>query len=419
MPSPITEPATFTAQNVNEDSDARGLIRIRNKGGTNIDITNAVESTNNIEITSSSIGEKKVSLLYNVAGVPDFRTPSLESVLKRVEDRCLRSYKILDPSFSLMNIMKEVCKSVLELGTDSAADIQEDPIRIIPSLDSLKAFGIKKFSCGASACPSRNFTGFQSINAPCSMVNNKHRCSEDHRHEGKAIDDISQTVEKKGNDTSGPSSELALVCQHEPALGSVRPVHDISDISKGEEKVRIPIVNEFSSERWPPHFGYIPHSIVYQNAYLSFSLARIGDEDYCSDCFGDCLSASIPCACARETGGEFAYTPDGLLKKEFLDECISVRHDPPKHRLVFCKDCPLERSKNDVNPDDCKGHLVRKFIKECWSKCGCNKQCGNRVVQQGIACNLQVQSLLRLLCSTHHSMGRLIVLKVSNLVFYF
>ncbi|CAA7398935.1 unnamed protein product [Spirodela intermedia] len=384
MPSSITEPAILTAQNVNEDND---LTRIRNKGGTNVEITNVVESTNNIEIASSTIGEKKVSLLYNVAGFPDFHMPSFESVLKRVEDRCLRSYRILDPRFSLMNIMKEVCKSVLELGTDLAADKQEDPIRIIPSLDSLKASGIKIFSGGAS---SRNFTGFQSINAPFSMVNNELRCSEDYRHKGKAIEDTSHAVKRNGNDTSGSSSELALVCQHEPALGSVRPVHDISDISKGEERVRIPIVNEFSSERWPPHFSYIPHSIVYQNAYLNFSLARIGDEDYCSDCFGDCLSASIPCACARETGGEFAYTPDGLLKKEFLDECISVRHDPPKHRLVYCKDCPLERSKNDVNPDDCKGHLVRKFIKECWSKCGCNKQCGNRVVQQGIACNLQV-----------------------------
>ncbi|CAA6662532.1 unnamed protein product [Spirodela intermedia] len=387
MPSSITEPAILTAQNVNEDND---LTRIRNKGGTNVEITNVVESTNNIEIASSTIGEKKVSLLYNVAGFPDFHMPSFESVLKRVEDRCLRSYRILDPRFSLMNIMKEVCKSVLELGTDLAADKQEDPIRIIPSLDSLKASGIKIFSGGAS---SRNFTGFQSINAPFSMVNNELRCSEDYRHKGKAIEDTSHAVKRNGNDTSGSSSELALVCQHEPALGSVRPVHDISDISKGEERVRIPIVNEFSSERWPPHFSYIPHSIVYQNAYLNFSLARIGDEDYCSDCFGDCLSASIPCACARETGGEFAYTPDGLLKKEFLDECISVRHDPPKHRLVYCKDCPLERSKNDVNPDDCKGHLVRKFIKECWSKCGCNKQCGNRVVQQGIACNLQVLGL--------------------------
>ncbi|ONK70811.1 uncharacterized protein A4U43_C04F1780 [Asparagus officinalis] len=35
------------------------------------------------------------------------------------------------------------------------------------------------------------------------------------------------------------------------------------------------------------------------------------------DCYGDCLKASIPCACARETGGEYAYTSEGLLKEVF------------------------------------------------------------------------------------------------------
>ncbi|KAE8671372.1 Histone-lysine N-methyltransferase SUVR4 [Hibiscus syriacus] len=40
----------------------------------------------------------------------------------------------------------------------------------------------------------------------------------------------------------------------------------------------------------------------------------------------------------------------------------------------------------------CKGHLMRKFIKECWDKCGCSKRCGNRVVQRGITASLQVFS---------------------------
>ncbi|KAH7669735.1 Histone-lysine N-methyltransferase SUVR4/SUVR1/SUVR2 protein [Dioscorea alata] len=166
--------------------------------------------------------------------------------------------------------------------------------------------------------------------------------------------------------------------------------HDVNDITKGEERVRISVVNEVNSERFPPPFHYIPQNLVYQNGYINFSLARIGDEDCCADCIGDCLSKSIPCACARETGGEFAYTLDGLIKKEFLDGCISMNQDPQKHRLYYCMDCPLERTKNEVRPEPCKGHLVRKFVKECWSKCGCNKQCGNRVVQRGITCNLQV-----------------------------
>ncbi|XP_065037154.1 histone-lysine N-methyltransferase SUVR4 isoform X4 [Musa acuminata AAA Group] len=181
-----------------------------------------------------------------------------------------------------------------------------------------------------------------------------------------------------------------VVVQPQHALGRSRLLHDVNDISKGEERVRISVVNEISREEYPPSFNYIPRNIVYQNAYVSFSLARIGDEDCCADCFSDCLTAPIPCTCARETGGEFAYTSDGLMKKEFLDECISMYREPQKHHLFYCKDCPLERSKNDVLPEACKGHLVRKFVKECWSKCGCSMHCGNRVVQRGITRNLQV-----------------------------
>ncbi|XP_064992177.1 histone-lysine N-methyltransferase SUVR4-like isoform X5 [Musa acuminata AAA Group] len=181
-----------------------------------------------------------------------------------------------------------------------------------------------------------------------------------------------------------------VVVQPQHALGRSRLLHDVNDICKGEERVRISVVNEISREEYPPSFNYIPRNIVYQNAYVSFSLARIGDEDCCADCFSDCLAAPIPCTCARETGGEFAYTSDGLMKKEFLDECISMYREPQKHHLFYCKDCPLERSKNDVLPEACKGHLVRKFVKECWSKCGCSMHCGNRVVQRGITRNLQV-----------------------------
>ncbi|XP_020593655.1 probable inactive histone-lysine N-methyltransferase SUVR2 isoform X6 [Phalaenopsis equestris] len=183
---------------------------------------------------------------------------------------------------------------------------------------------------------------------------------------------------------------LAIVPQQEHAVSVLRPPHDENDIAKGEERVRISLVNELTQEKYPPYFHYIPQNAVYQNAHVNFSLARINDEDCCLSCFGDCLSVPIPCACTRETGGEFAYATDGLLKKEFLDECVSMIRYPDKHHHFYCKDCPIGKSKNEHMPNACKGHLVRKFIKECWSKCGCNKHCGNRVVQRGISRNLQV-----------------------------
>ncbi|KAM1692032.1 hypothetical protein FF1_033669 [Malus domestica] len=165
-----------------------------------------------------------------------------------------------------------------------------------------------------------------------------------------------------------------------------KPVNFFHDITKSMEKVKISLVDETGNECLPK-FNYIPNNIIYQNANVNISLARISDEDCCTDCSGDCLSAAIPCACARETGGEFVYTPQGLLKEDFLAACVK---EPEEHNFVYCQDCPNERSKNEYYPEKCKGHHIRKFIKECWRKCGCDLSCGNRVVQRGISYKLQV-----------------------------
>ncbi|KAI4372544.1 hypothetical protein MLD38_010761 [Melastoma candidum] len=163
----------------------------------------------------------------------------------------------------------------------------------------------------------------------------------------------------------------------------------VIDIAKGTENVEVFLVSDDRSDPLP-RFNYIPHNIVYQNAHVQVSLARIADEDCCASCSRNCLSLTLPCACARETGGEFAYTPLGQLKDSFLDSCIEMKVNPRVEHHFYCTDCPIERFKNDVKPEKCKGHLLRKFIKECGRKCGCHMRCGNRIVQRGITCNLQV-----------------------------
>ncbi|KAL7148693.1 hypothetical protein ABFS83_06G195800 [Erythranthe nasuta] len=163
-----------------------------------------------------------------------------------------------------------------------------------------------------------------------------------------------------------------------------------NDITNGTEKIKISLVGQTSSNEDLPRFVYSPENTIYESAYLHISLARIADDDCCSDCIGDCVSSSIPCACARDTGGEFAYTQDGLLCEKFLDACISMKVSEEKHYKFYCQDCPFERAKSAHMPEKCKGHLSRKFIKECWRKCGCNMQCANRVVQRGITRKLQV-----------------------------
>ncbi|CAM6036893.1 unnamed protein product [Sphagnum compactum] len=165
---------------------------------------------------------------------------------------------------------------------------------------------------------------------------------------------------------------------------------DETDLSRGSEQIPISF-EEFARSRLPRDFLYVSRSIVYQNAYIRFSLARIADEDCCKDCSGNCLASCYPCACARQSGGEYAYSLQGTLRKRFMEQ-EKQRRRAPVSSLSFCQagQCPNERLKGETNLEPCKGHTQRRFIKECWEKCGCDKSCSNRVVQRGINCKLQV-----------------------------
>lgn len=87
----------------------------------------------------------------------------------------------------------------------------------------------------------------------------------------------------------------------------------------------------------------------------------------------------------------------GLVKEAFLLKCISVNRDPKKSHHLYCWECPLEKSKDNNILEPYTGHLKRKFIKQCWRKCGCGKHCGNRVVQRGISYNMQVKNCFRVI----------------------
>ncbi|XP_010262437.1 PREDICTED: probable inactive histone-lysine N-methyltransferase SUVR2 isoform X2 [Nelumbo nucifera] len=393
------------SKNVEEKGRNDGVGNIAFKSGSNFEPPNLQEeSLANFEIASSPLGEVKISLSYRSdLGRSDFHMPNLDMVLKMVEDKCRKSYRIAEPDFSLMKLMKELCLCFLEQGTDSSGDKQERLTNMLPKLgslqnsDSRKGFGSKYNNLSNFHMPESSSNGSTNLHSSIRVpVSQKPRLLGLNGLESywNVAWSSSDKRNKKKKEVKGPESSnsrsVVVVQQRKISFDDVKPLHDVNDISKGEEKVRISVANEISDEQYPPTFYYIPKNIVYQHGYVNFSLARIADEDCCSSCFGDCLSSSIPCACARETGGEFAYNREGLVKKEFLDEVISMNRDPQQHRLFYCKDCPLERSKNEDIPDTCKGHLVRRFIKECWSKCGCSKQCGNRVVQRGITCNLQV-----------------------------
>ncbi|XP_020688695.1 probable inactive histone-lysine N-methyltransferase SUVR2 isoform X2 [Dendrobium catenatum] len=341
-----------------------------------------VQDSTNVTIASSNTGKVKLSLNCSVE-CQNFKMPVIESVFKIVEDRCLKSYKILHPNFSLLNLMREICQSSADLAAESGVPL-DDVVKLSPLKECLKnseSPGIHRRMTRRSFNVSPNLVSLET-----------RRKSMNGLQSSLHIDGQSNGIHKNYAPQSSDNDVLqcsAIQPLHENAIIASLPQHFEHDIAKGEERIIISVINEFNREKTLPYFRYIPWNVVYQNAHVNFSLAQIDEDDCCINCFGNCLSVSIPCACTRESGGEFVYTLDGLLKKEFLNECISMNSYMDK-RHVYCKNCPIERFKGENKFDSCKGHVVRKFIKECWSKCGCNKQCGNRVVQRGITYNLQV-----------------------------
>ncbi|KAL2323398.1 hypothetical protein Fmac_027777 [Flemingia macrophylla] len=350
------------------------------------------EATCNVEIASSTHGEVKLSLSCSSAiQGSDFCMLSRDQLLQKMEDKCLRSYKISDPNFSVVNLLRDICDCMLEFRTNSSDDASKESQahHVSPSVGGSKDLGM---FCGSS-------NGSINVNASAALVSLSPRSPFPHAHLsgvddavlGSKVDrttDFSQSNGRKEPEDPMFSNSgcLVVVPQHNLTAGDIRSIHDVNDLTKGEEDVQISWVNETTNEFAPP-FNYIPQNLVFQDAFVNISLSRVGVEDCCSTCMGNCVLSSTPCACANKTGSGFAYTAQGLLKEELLEECIAISRNPQQ---FYCKDCPLERYKNDDCLEPCKGHLKRKFIKECWRKCGCGKQCGNRVIQRGLTCNLQV-----------------------------
>ena len=51
-------------------------------------------------------------------------------------------------------------------------------------------------------------------------------------------------------------------------------------------------------------------------------MVGLGNGDFCACGKEDCLTAAVPCQCTKETGGQFAYNPPGLLKDCFCKAVV-------------------------------------------------------------------------------------------------
>ncbi|KAI3760207.1 hypothetical protein L1987_50598 [Smallanthus sonchifolius] len=398
----------------NKGSNSNVLASSNERSGSEL-ATIPDKSTAELDIASSSSGEIKISLTCNSIKNPNFSVTNVDTLLEKMEDKCLKSYKVLDSNFSMKKLLNDICDSLLDTEPEpdstspaeplekGAADVSangsvehaeplENGAADVSTNGSVEhAEPLENGAAGVSASGSVEHAEPLENGAANVGTTGSVEHAEPLEKGATAVSahgSVEQHIDQNGFQDPEPQS-LVVVPSDQSTFDDIRSLHDINDIAKGQESVIISLVNEVNTE-CPPAFHYIPGNAVFQNAYVNFSLARIGDDNCCSACFGDCLTSATACACALQSGGELAYTQEGLVKADLIDECIKMNRDPQKHCLFYCKECPLQRSKNGETVESCKGHSVRSFIKECWLKCGCNKQCGNRVVQRGIQRKLQV-----------------------------
>ncbi|CAN8267660.1 unnamed protein product [Cochlearia groenlandica] len=406
------------------------------------------EKSSVLELASSASGEVKINLSFAPGtGGSNLHLPSAEELRRAVEDKCLRSYKILDPKFSVVSLFNDLCSCFLELATKAVKSDSQTPESLpffTPNVDIWKKSAEKMAlttnggnDLGKKAINSENLSsvtakvdGFKKSAtemASTSKGSSDNMCDDEHSGGGDSmglvvvpdlgtkainsenlsfvmtkVDGFKKSATKMASTSKGSgdnmcddehggggdSMRLVVVPECQISADEWRLISSVSDITLGKETVEIPWVNEVNS-KVPPRFCYIPQSLVYLDAAVKFSLGNIRDDQCCSSCCGDCLAPSMACNCATALNG-YTYAEDGLLQEDFLEEYISEARDPRKQVVQYCKECPFENATKNETLEPCKGHLKRKFIKECWSKCGCVKKCGNRVIQHGIHNKLQV-----------------------------
>ncbi|KAM7257896.1 hypothetical protein ACFE04_013637 [Oxalis oulophora] len=136
----LQQPETSTGNTLQGEPVTQEALTLQtvDKGSGDTEIKTE-ESSPSLYIASSPLGEVKISIsCSSIQGRPKFNMPSLDELRKSMEEKCLRSYKIVDPSFSFTNLMKDMCECFLELANNSSSESQDGILNNMPSLGQME-----------------------------------------------------------------------------------------------------------------------------------------------------------------------------------------------------------------------------------------------------------------------------------------
>ncbi|BFG30269.1 hypothetical protein CerSpe_165430 [Prunus speciosa] len=261
-----------------------------------------------------------MSMICHSSSQSDFCPPHFDEALEMVEETHIKSCRVeecfvetgTDSTFDESTAQDVLASKYDHLSFQSELILCKNLIKVIPHIPKHIAFGC--------------YDGLQCLIG----------------FARKDIENIFGETAKRFKVIQGRrSSKLCKVeadHNYHSSHGVIKSCVYIDDITRGEERMKVSLEDGRNAEDLPIYF-YIPNNLVYKNAYVKFSLARISHEGCCSHCFGDCLTSPVPCVCAAETGGLFAYTPGGLIKVKFLEECISLKRELKQDHYLYCRNC--------------------------------------------------------------------------------
>lgn len=101
----------------------------------------------------------------------------------------------------------------------------------------------------------------------------------------------------------------------------------LPDLTSGEEKLPVSLVNDVDDEKGPAHFTYTS-SLKYSNP-INLTVPSSG-----CVCLGGCLPGNSNCPCLEKNGGSLLYTANGLVvnQSSLVYECGASCQCPPSCR---------------------------------------------------------------------------------------
>ncbi|PSR89775.1 Inactive histone-lysine N-methyltransferase [Actinidia chinensis var. chinensis] len=249
------EPLALQYEDGEDQSD--GVPGLSAERRTNRELANIVdECSSKLQIASSPSGEVKISLTcHSAPGRTDFHMPRTDALLKMVEDKCLKSYKILDPSFSVTKIMEDMCECFLELGTDCANGSQET-IDVTTAVDLLK----QSSALDATVASNGSVSTLRSSEAPLSRIPRLPLPSSegvtDCTQTDKSTTDNICEIDKEQNGIEQENSQSLLEVKRSQ-IDDLKSLPDVNDIAKGQERVVIALVNGVNNEHPHPFSMYL------------------------------------------------------------------------------------------------------------------------------------------------------------------